>query len=41
MKKTELIDTENRLMVPRGGVGGLGGTKWVKGVKRDRLPAIK
>ena len=38
--KTKLIDTENRLMVARGrGVGAR--AKWVKGVKRYKLPIIK
>lgn len=36
-KKTELMDTENRLMVARGG----GWVKWVKGVTRYKLPVIR
>lgn len=36
-KKKELIDTENRLVVARGG----GWVKWVKGVKRYKLPVLR
>ena len=34
--KNKLIDTWNRLVVARGR-----GAKWVKGIKRYRLPVIK
>ena len=37
-QKVKLIDTENRLVVARG--GGLQ-MKWVKVVKRYKLPVIK
>ena len=45
-EKTELVDTENRLVVSRGGGGGWhwGGevqAKWVKVLKRYNLPVIK
>ena len=39
LKKKKFIDTKNRLVVTRG--GGMGGAKWVKRVKRYKLPAIK
>ena len=35
--KPKLIDTENKLVVARGGAW----VKWVKGVKRYKLPVIK
>ena len=35
--KIKLIDAENRLVVARGGWWA----KWVKGVKRYKLPVIK
>lgn len=38
---TELIHTDNRLMVARGGGGGAGWKKWLKRVKRYKLPVIK
>lgn len=38
-KKTKLIDTENRMVVARG--GGVGWAKWAKGIKRYKLPLIK
>ena len=38
--KTELIDTENRLVAAEGGGWGLR-LKWRKGVKRYGLPFIK
>lgn len=41
MKKTELIDTENRLMVPRGGVGGLGGDKMGEGSQKGQTSRYK
>ena len=39
-KKTKLINTENRLVVARGG-GGEGWVKWVKGVKWYQIPIMK
>ena len=38
-KTTEFTDTENRLVVARGGGGGW--MKWVKGVKRQKFPVIR
>ena len=38
-QKNKLIDTENRLMVARGNRFG-GWAKWVRGVKRYKLPVI-
>lgn len=37
-QKTKLLGTENRLVVAKGRVGE--GAKWVKGVKKYRLPAV-
>ena len=39
--KNKLIDTWNRLVVARGRGGGAMGAKWVKGIKRYKLPVIK
>ena len=40
-QKTELIDTEDRLVVAIGRGGGGEWAKWVKGVKRYKLPLIR
>lgn len=39
IKKPKLIVTENRLVIPRSGGWRVG--KWVKKVKRYKLPVVK
>ena len=38
--KNKLLDTENRLVVARDSGRGWGVSKWVKGVKRYKIPVI-
>ena len=40
-KKTELIDTENKLEIARARGGERGWAEWVKGVKRYKFPVTK
>ena len=38
---SKLTDTKDRLVDAEAGVGGGGGVKWIKGIKRYKLPVIK